>query len=317
MCLTLSLHEEIVKWKSTSQSDPNIEVIFESFVHVFERNLSEGYSSSAERNATICLDKIAAIGRKDLEVAPLCYFYGRLFEWNLNNGYSTSAKINLEKTIRRMIQIAPSQLVSYTRLFFAEIIKWNANRGYLTSAEQLAKELSDLVTRYGHPIDIEKQIPQMRKDDVSDEVGITVLISYKQIDAWFAEKVFAYLSRKYPKRVIPLLDKFEIVAGDSLPEMLDRLLTKYNVAIMIMSPDYFSERGWARAEKESILSRRVRDKVRFIPVLLRGNHSIIPPLIANYKYVNFTRYEKTRDESEFERRMEEVIKGILERRRTS
>jgi len=137
-----------------------------------------------------------------------------------------------------------------------------------------------------------------------------VFISYKKIDQMFAAEVVSYLTEFYRDEFEILYDEFEVVAGDSLPKALNTMLDRSETSMMVWSPDYFSESGWAAVEKDGILSKRVREGKRFVPLFLRGESSIIPTLFSQYVYVDFREYEKNRDPVLFRRQMEKVIAGL-------
>ena len=136
-----------------------------------------------------------------------------------------------------------------------------------------------------------------------------VFISYKKIDQNFADKVVSYLTEFFHDEFEILYDEFEVIAGDSLPKALNTMLGRSETSIMVWSPDYFSERGWAAVEKDGILSKRVREGKRFVPLFLRGS-SIIPTLFSQYVYVDFREYKKNKDPVLFRRQMEKVIAGL-------
>lgn len=143
--------------------------------------------------------------------------------------------------------------------------------------------------------------------------SVHVFISYKTADQWFAQKVFEYLKRReFPIQVS--IDLEEIFAGDSLPEQLGKLLQSYDVALIVMSPAYFSEGGWAKEEAETIIQNRISKGKRFVPILLSGNSSQIPSIFAKYRFVDFRKYCADRSPEEFRSRIVEVVEGILHRR---
>jgi len=107
-----------------------------------------------------------------------------------------------------------------------------------------------------------------------------------------------------------LFDELIVYAGDSLPEVLNDMLEKYDCSIMIWSPEYFVESGWAKIERDAIIQRRVSEGTRFVPLLLRGGRSMIPKIFSPYVPVDFTNYEKTKNKVEFQSKMKEVIEGI-------
>ena len=105
-------------------------------------------------------------------------------------------------------------------------------------------------------------------------------------------------------------DEFNIVGGDILPDEINKMLDKYESAIMIWSPEYFQEIGWASIEKNAILNRRVYEKKRFVPILLKGKRSMIPKVFAHFVSVDMRGYNENKDPVLFTKRMNEVIIGL-------
>jgi len=150
--------------------------------------------------------------------------------------------------------------------------------------------------------------------DVMQTKKIKVAISYKTIDKWFANKISEFISKNFRNEFEILFDEFIVYAGNSLPEILNDMLEKYDCSIMIWSPEYFKESGWAKIERDAIIQRRVLEGTRFVPILLRGEHNIIPKIFSPYVPVDFRNYIKTKNELEFQRQMKKVIEGIKRQR---
>jgi hypothetical protein len=62
-------------------------------------------------------------------------------------------------------------------------------------------------------------------------------------------------------------DEFALRVGDRLRESIERGLTQARKCIVILSPNFLSNRGWTRAEFNSIFTRElIEDKKLFLPV---------------------------------------------------
>lgn len=137
-----------------------------------------------------------------------------------------------------------------------------------------------------------------------------VFISYKKKEQRFANEVVSYLTEFHHTEFEILYDEFEVFAGDSLPDVLNSMLDRSETSLMVWTPEYFSERGWAQVEKDGLLSKRVREGKRFVPLFLRGESNIIPTLFSQYVFVDFREYEKNKDPVIFRKKMDEVVRGL-------
>jgi hypothetical protein len=88
------------------------------------------------------------------------------------------------------------------------------------------------------------------------------------------------------------------------------MLDSYDKSIMIWTPDYFEEIGWAQIEKNTIMRQRIYDGKRFVPIILRGDRSIIPSIFQDYVPADFINYGINRSQEIFNKKMLEVIKGL-------
>lgn len=193
-------------------------------------------------------------------------------------------------------------------LFLSEIV-----RNPTIFKEEIRKKASEALFRArelprSKPIPKEKDV-RTRSNHRVDEVK-QVFISYKKVDQSFTDNVVNYLTDFHSHEFEIIYDKLEIVAGDSLPQKINSMLDRYESCIMVWTPAYFQEAGWAQIEKDALLNKRVRDKKRFVPILLKGKISDIPPIMSHYVFVDFRDYEKEHNPVVFTKRMQEVITGL-------
>jgi poly-D-alanine transfer protein DltD len=59
-------------------------------------------------------------------------------------------------------------------------------------------------------------------------------------------------------------DEFSLVAGDSLRENIEKGLKDAKKCVVILSPNFFSNGGWSKAEFDSIYTREIHEKKNVI-----------------------------------------------------
>lgn len=128
-----------------------------------------------------------------------------------------------------------------------------------------------------------------------------VFISYRSGNEAFAEGLAERLGAE---GFIPLFDRWEIRAGDSVPGKIEEGLRTSVAFIPVLTADY-QEGKWATEELESAISKRIDDQgFSIVPVLLEQCQK--PELIRHLRHVDFSDH----DPEKFESRVAEVIDGI-------
>ena len=84
-------------------------------------------------------------------------------------------------------------------------------------------------------------------------------------------------------------DTYEIQAGDSITDKINEGLDNSDLGLIFLSKDFiYSESGWTTNEANYFFQRRMRDKNKqFIVVNIDLSHDEIPPLLQDYRYINF------------------------------
>jgi hypothetical protein len=156
----------------------------------------------------------------------------------------------------------------------------------LSSAKQFAWD--DLRKKYNVPI--KRQ----------DGRRATVFISYRSTKHEFATLLATRLGKE---GVVPWFDKWEVLAGDSVPGKLEEGLTESVAMIAILSSDY-PKGKWCTEELQAAISKRVETKYRIIPVLLEDCD--IPPLIGHLSRVDM----RGGNPQTFEAKIGEIVDAI-------
>jgi hypothetical protein len=127
-----------------------------------------------------------------------------------------------------------------------------------------------------------------------------VFISYRAGHDNFAE---ALAKRLGQEGIVPWFDKWEILAGDSIPGKIEEGLRDSIAFIPVITADY-QEGKWATDELQSAITKRIEEGYRIVPVLLDSCER--PELIRHLRYVDLS----AQDPETFEARFAELIDGI-------
>jgi hypothetical protein len=128
-----------------------------------------------------------------------------------------------------------------------------------------------------------------------------VFISYRHGHEKFAE---ALASRLGEEGLIPWFDKWDVVAGDSLPGKIEEAF-KESIAFVPIITDDYQTGAWATEELRTAIVKRVESEYRIVPILL--DQCKRPELIGQLVYVDMT----DRDPQTFEAKIAELLDGIF------
>lgn len=127
-----------------------------------------------------------------------------------------------------------------------------------------------------------------------------VLISYRRGHEQFAEAVAYRLGKE---NLIPLYDRWESLAGDSIPGKIAQWLSESIGCVIIVTSDY--QAGiWATVEFEGAITKRAEGRYTVVPVVLEK--CPLPELLKPIQHVDCS----DRDPQQFEAKMVEVINAI-------
>lgn len=120
--------------------------------------------------------------------------------------------------------------------------------------------------------------------DVSQ--NFVVFLSHSNKDKPIVDKVFDELQKA---QVHCWYDRYEILPGDSISDRLNEGLATSNIGLLFISRSFLtSEMYWTKAEANYFIQQRMRTKqTKFIIVNLDVEHTELPPLMQDYRYIDF------------------------------
>lgn len=192
---------------------------------------------------------------------------------------------NADKFERFLKNYYPERRVM-VNYFLSDIMSSLMSRGYNVSSFIDADDvdgISDMLFLFLDRESMEKQIKSLR----NDEKSLRVFISHSSKDKDAVDAIFERLQQA---QIRAWYDKYEIMLGDSITDKINEGLVCSDLGIICISPDFLnSESGWTKAELNYLVSRRMRNETqKFIIVNLGVPHEELPPLVRDYKYLNFS-----------------------------
>ena len=192
---------------------------------------------------------------------------------------------NADKFERFLKNYYPERRVM-VNYFLSDITSSLMSRGYNVSSFIDADDvdgISDMLFLFLDRESMEKQIKSLR----NDEKSLRVFISHSSKDKDAVDAIFERLQQA---QIRAWYDKYEIMLGDSITDKINEGLVCSDLGIICISPDFLnSESGWTKAELNYLVSRRMRNETqKFIIVNLGVPHEELPPLVRDYKYLNFS-----------------------------
>jgi len=129
---------------------------------------------------------------------------------------------------------------------------------------------------------------------------LQVFISYRSGHDTFAEALAERLGKE---GVLPWFDKWDILAGDSVPGKIEEAFRDSQAFIPILTADY-QDGKWATDELMTAITKRLEQGYRIAPALLEDCER--PELIRHLRYVDFS----AQDAETYEAKIAELIDGI-------
>lgn len=114
-----------------------------------------------------------------------------------------------------------------------------------------------------------------------------VFLSHSSVDKPLVDKAFEAL---HQAGVRAWYDRYEIQPGDSITSKINDGLDRSNLGLLFLSSNFLNSRsGWTTAEANFFFQQKMREpSKRFIVVNLDLDHSAIPPLLQDYRYISWS-----------------------------
>ena len=124
------------------------------------------------------------------------------------------------------------------------------------------------------------------KSDINVKKAPQVFLSHSSKDKAIVDDIFNELQKS---EICAWYDKYEIEPGDSVTEKINSGLDNSDIGIICISSNFLNaSSGWTKNELNYFIQRRMctPDKY-FIVVNFDVPHNELPPLVQDYKYIDF------------------------------
>lgn len=113
-----------------------------------------------------------------------------------------------------------------------------------------------------------------------------VFLSYSSKDKEIVDKIFDEFQKN---EICAWYDKYEIVPGDSITDKINEGLDESDIGIICISNNFLNgSSGWTKSELNFFVQRRMRNPEQsFIILNFDVSHDELPPLVQDYKYIDF------------------------------
>ncbi|MDE8565726.1 toll/interleukin-1 receptor domain-containing protein [Anoxybacillus rupiensis] len=113
----------------------------------------------------------------------------------------------------------------------------------------------------------------------------TIFLSHSSKDKPLVDVIFNKLQ---VHEIKAWYDKYEIQLGDSIVDKINEGLENSDLGIICISKNFLnSSTGWTKSELNYFIQRRMRSgKVDFICLNFDVEHSDLPPLVQEYRYID-------------------------------
>lgn len=126
-----------------------------------------------------------------------------------------------------------------------------------------------------------KKMNSLWDKPISHKVS-TIFLSHSSSDKPLVEQIFLELQKE---ELNVWFDKYEIDFGDSITEKINQGLSKSELGIICLSKSFLSS-SWAKSEMNFFIQKRINNNQKnFICLILDLEHSEIPPLLQDYRYI--------------------------------
>jgi hypothetical protein len=132
----------------------------------------------------------------------------------------------------------------------------------------------------------DRQLMENTFGTMKSNPDFTVFLSHSSKEKKIIEKIFSELQKS---QIYAWFDKYEIKLGDSITEQINEGLERSDLGILLLSKNFiYSNSGWTMAEANFFFQGRMRKKRKnFFVINIDLEHDEIPPLMQDYKYINY------------------------------
>ena len=211
-----------------------------------------------------------------------------------NNPYSLELLLYvcIEKEIERFEEFLKQRFQNKKRVFnyfMDDILFLFAQRGY-NSVTLGDENMVDLImTEDSNDIFLfsSRQVLQKKWGGVAIKRVPKVFLSHSSGDKKIVDEIF---NKFQINEISAWYDKYQIEPGDSITEKINQGLDESDIGIICISNNFLnSSSGWTKSELNYFVQRRMHNPEKFfIIVNFDVSHNELPPLVQDYKYIDFS-----------------------------
>jgi len=239
--------------------------------------------------------------------------YNQYIEERRKKGISTSRVDYYKDLINLLDEDTRYQLYINIQVFIEDrILDENDQDTNVNISSKTTSFLDDVVENTPS-----KKVEEKAFKDISNEKSSSnnedtpkVFISYSWDGEAHQKWVLNLATKLRENGIDAILDQWELDLGKPIPNFMENSVAKSDRVICIITPKYNEKsinlHGGVGYEY-SIISAEIMDKIdtqKFIPLLKEGNNENIPKSLKGRMYIDM------RDDSSFEYRLEELLRGI-------
>ena len=239
--------------------------------------------------------------------------YNQYIEERRKKGISTSRVDYYKDLINLLDEDTRYQLYINIQVFIEDrILDENDQDTNVNISSKTTSFLDDVVENTPS-----KKVEEKAFKDISNEKSSSnnedtpkVFISYSWDGEAHQKWVLNLATKLRENGIDAILDQWELDLGKPIPNFMENSVAKSDRVICIITPKYneksINHHGGVGYEY-SIISAEIMDKIdtqKFIPLLKEGNNENIPKSLKGRMYIDM------RDDSSFEYRLEELLRGI-------
>lgn len=131
-----------------------------------------------------------------------------------------------------------------------------------------------------------EKLDSLWKSNISDMKNPRIFLSHSSKDKQYIDLIFHELQKS---EIDAWYDKYQIEPGDSITDRINEGLDASDIGIICLSSNFLnSSSGWTKAELNYFIQRRMQaPHKKFIILNFDVPHNEMPPLVQDYKYINF------------------------------
>lgn len=211
-----------------------------------------------------------------------------------NNPYNPEMLLfaSFEKGVDDFESFIKSNYPSKRRIFnyfIDDIFESFQSRGYNSATFIDEAEVDSIITddpNFLFLFPSKQKMNSIWKTNLGFKKASRIFLSHSSKDNKIVDDIFNELQKS---EIHAWYDKYGIEPGDSITEKLNEGLDRSDIGVICISKSFLnSPNGWTKNELNFFVQRRIRNSDKaFIIFNIDVPHEDLPPLVQDYKYINY------------------------------